>query len=79
MPDLDFLLKHDESFRENFGVNMRQFRLLHRWTQEDLGIVGVIGMGRAAYKFASGDTDAVTSLVMGIIALFIGALCATFV
>ena len=44
-----------------------------------MGIVGVIGMGRAAYKFASGDTDAVTSLVMGIIALFIGALCATFV
>jgi len=44
-----------------------------------MGIVGVVGMGRAAYKFAHGDTDAVTSLVMGIVALFIGALCATFI
>ncbi len=44
-----------------------------------MGIVGVIGLGRAAYKFAHGDTDAVTSLVMGIVALFIGALCATFI
>jgi len=44
-----------------------------------MGIVGVIGLGRAAYKFAHGDTDAVTSLVMGIVALFIGAMCATFI
>lgn len=44
-----------------------------------MGIVGVIGLGRAAYKFAHGDSDAVTSLVMGIVALFIGALCATFI
>ena len=44
-----------------------------------MGIVGVVGLGRAAYKFAHGDTDAVTSLVMGIVALFIGALCATFI
>ena len=44
-----------------------------------MGSVGVIGLGRAAYKFAHGDSDAVTSLVMGIVALFIGALCATFI
>ena len=44
-----------------------------------MGIVGVVGLGRAAYKFAHGDTDAITSLVMGIVALFIGALCATFI
>ena len=44
-----------------------------------MGIVGVIGLGRAAYKFAHGDSDAVTSLVMGVVALFIGALCATFI
>lgn len=44
-----------------------------------MGIVGVVGLGRAAYKFAHGDTDAVTSLIMGIVALFIGALCATFI
>ena len=44
-----------------------------------MGLVGVVGIGRAAYKFAHGDSDAVTSLVMGIVALFLGALCATFV
>lgn len=44
-----------------------------------MGIVGVVGLGRAAYKFAHGDTDAVTSLIMGIVALFLGALCATFI
>jgi len=43
-----------------------------------MGIVGVVGLGRAAWSFANGDRDAVQALVMGIVALFIGALCATF-
>ena len=43
-----------------------------------LAVVGLVGIGRAAYKFAHGDGDAVTSLVMGIVALALGALAATF-
>ncbi len=43
-----------------------------------LAVVGLVGIGRAAYKFAHGDHDAVTSLVMGIVALALGALAATF-
>jgi len=44
-----------------------------------MGIVGVIGIGRAAYKFANGERDAVTALVMGIVALVLGAIAATFI
>ena len=43
-----------------------------------MAVVGLVGIGRAAYKFAHGDGDAVTSLVMGIVALALGALAATF-
>ena len=43
-----------------------------------LAVVGLVGIGRAAYKFAHGDGDAVTSLVMGVVALALGALAATF-
>ncbi len=41
-------------------------------------IIGLVGIGRAAYKFAHGDTDAVTALVTGIVALCLGAIAATF-
>ncbi len=44
-----------------------------------MGIVGVIGIGRAAYKFANGEHDSVTALVMGIVALVLGAIAATFI
>lgn len=40
------------------------------------GIVGLIGIGRAAYKFASGDTDAVTALLTGIVGLVLGQIAA---
>jgi len=44
-----------------------------------MGIVGVIGIGRAAYKFSNGEHDSVTALVMGIVALVLGAISATFI
>jgi len=39
----------------------------------------VIGIGRAAYKFSNGEHDSVTALVMGIVALVLGAISATFI
>jgi len=36
VPELDFLLQHDESFRDNFCANMNQLRRLRRWTQDEL-------------------------------------------
>ena len=54
MSDKDFLLAEHESFKDNFGVNVKQFRLLRRWTQEELaervGVsrldIGLIERGR---------------------------------
>ena len=40
------------------------------------GIVGLVGIGRAAYKFSTGDTDAITSLLTGIIGMVLGQIAA---
>jgi len=42
------------------------------------GLVGLIGIGRAAYKFANGERDAIGSLIGGIVALVLGQIAATF-
>lgn len=36
------------------------------------GLIGLLGIGRAAYKFAHGDGDAITSLIVGIVAYALG-------
>lgn len=41
------------------------------------GLVGLIGIGRAAYKFANGERDAIGSLIGGIVALVLGQIAAT--
>jgi hypothetical protein len=40
------------------------------------GLVGLIGIGRAAYKFSNGDTGAVTALIEGIVGLVLGQIAA---
>ena len=40
------------------------------------GIVGLLGIGRAAYKFSHGDTDAITALIAGIVGLVLGQIAA---
>jgi uncharacterized protein YcfJ len=42
------------------------------------GIIGLIGLGRSAYKLANGDGDAMTTLVMAVVGLFIGFLANSF-
>ena len=43
------------------------------------GLVALIGIGRTAYKLANGDTDAMTSLIMAVVGIFLGFLATTFV
>jgi len=38
----------------------------------------LIGLGRTAYKLANGDGDAMTTLVMAVVGLFIGFLANSF-
>ena len=40
------------------------------------GIVGLIGIGRCAYKFSNGDPGAVTALIEGIVGLVLGQIAA---
>jgi hypothetical protein len=42
------------------------------------GIIGLIGLGRTAYKLANGDGDAMTSLVMAVVGIFIGFIANSF-
>ena len=42
------------------------------------GIIGLIGLGRTAYKLANGDGDAMTTLVMAVVGIFIGFIANSF-
>jgi hypothetical protein len=42
------------------------------------GLVGLIGLGRTAWKLVSGDNDVMNSLIMAIIGIFLGAMANTF-
>lgn len=43
------------------------------------GLVGLIGMGRAAYKFSNGDGDAVTTLIVAIVGYALGQVASTMI
>ena len=40
------------------------------------GLIGLIGIGRCAYKFSNGDTGAITALIEGIVGLVLGQIAA---
>jgi len=42
------------------------------------GLVGLIGLGRTAWKLVNGDQDVMSSLIMAIIGIFLGAMANTF-
>jgi hypothetical protein len=42
------------------------------------GLVGLIGLGRTAWKLVNGDQDVMNSLIMAIIGIFLGAMANTF-
>ena len=42
------------------------------------GIVGLVGIGRTAYKLSNGDTDAMTSLIMAVVGIFLGFIAVSF-
>ncbi len=43
------------------------------------GLVGLVGLGRTAYKLSQGDTDSMTSLIFAIIGIVLGFLANTFI
>jgi hypothetical protein len=43
------------------------------------GMVGLIGLGRTAYKLSQGDSDSMTSLIFAIVGIVIGFLANTFI
>lgn len=43
-----------------------------------LALVGLMGIGRAAYKFSTGDHDAATSLLTGIVATILALVAQGF-
>jgi uncharacterized membrane protein len=43
------------------------------------GMVGLIGLGRTAYKLSQGDNDSMTSLIFAIVGIVIGFLANTFI
>ena len=43
------------------------------------GMVGLIGLGRTAYKLSQGDTDSMTSLIFAIVDIVLGFLANTFI
>ncbi len=43
------------------------------------GIVGLIGLGRTAYKLSQGDTDSMTALIFAIVGIVLGFLANTFI
>ena len=42
------------------------------------GIVGLVGIGRTAYKLSQGDPDAMTSLIMAVVGVFLGFIAVMF-
>jgi hypothetical protein len=40
------------------------------------GVIGLVAIGRAAYKFAHGEHDSTTSLISGIVAVVLGQIAA---
>lgn len=43
------------------------------------GMVGLIGLGRTAYKLSQGDTDSMTALIFAIVGIVLGFLANTFI
>src|SRR5213592_1402139 len=43
------------------------------------GIVGLVGLGRTAYKLSQGGTDSMTSLIFAIVGIVLGFLANTFI
>ena len=43
------------------------------------GLVGLVGLGRTAWKLSNGDPDAMSSLLMSIVAIVLGFLANTFI
>ena len=43
------------------------------------GMVGLIGLGRTAYKRSQGDNDSMTSLIFAIVGIVLGFLANTFI
>jgi len=42
------------------------------------GLVGLVGLGRTAYKLSQGDTDSMTALIFAVIGIVLGFLASTF-
>ncbi len=42
------------------------------------GLVGLVGLGRTAYKLAQGDNDSMTALIFAIVGIVLGFLANTF-
>jgi hypothetical protein len=43
------------------------------------GVVGLVGLGRTAYKLSQGDTDSMTALIFAIVGIVLGFLANTFI
>ena len=43
------------------------------------GMVGLVGLGRTAYKLSQGDTDSMTALIFAIVWILLGFLANTFI
>jgi len=43
------------------------------------GLVGLVGLGRTAYKLSQGDADSMTALIFAIIGIVLGFLANTFI
>lgn len=43
------------------------------------GMVGLVGLGRTAYKLSQGDTDSITALIFAIVGIVLGFLANTFI
>jgi hypothetical protein len=42
------------------------------------GLVGLVGLGRTAYKLSQGDTDSMTALIFAVVGIVLGFLASTF-
>jgi uncharacterized membrane protein len=43
------------------------------------GLVGLVGLGRTAYKLSQGDNDSMTALIFAIVGIVLGFLANTFI
>jgi hypothetical protein len=43
------------------------------------GMVGLVGLGRTAYKLSQGDTDSMTALIFAIVGIVLGFLANTLI